>query len=353
VGDDLRGRVRGCLLAGAVGDALGAPVEFAGLDEIRGRFGNEGLREPAAAFGRVGAITDDTQLTLFTAEGLVLAAAEGRLAERSAVVRSVHRAYLRWLRTQGERSSHPTFERTAEGWLTGVPELHSRRAPCVTCIRALAGDRMGRPEHPLNTSKGCGSVMRIAPVGLALAADDPFGLGCDLGALTHGHATGYLAAGFFAHAIREIVTGASIEAACAEAREELCRRPHQEECADAVDRALSLARRGSPSPEAVETLGQGWTAEGAVAIALYCALVAPDLERALRLAVNHGGDSHSTGSLTGNLLGAAYGELSIPARWLDVLELRAEIERAADELFEALTGPFRATRSGTCRTMGP
>jgi ADP-ribosylglycohydrolase len=338
---DLRRRIRGCLLAGAVGDALGAPVEFAGLDEIRHRFGPEGLREPTPAFGRAGAITDDTQMTLFTSEGLVVAAAGGRLGERSSVVRSVHRAYLRWLRTQGERSSHPTFERTAEGWLTGVPELHSRRAPGVTCIGALVGDRMGRPEHPLNMSKGCGSVMRIAPLGLALAADDPFGLGCDLGALTHGHPTGYLAAGFFAHVIREVVTGASIEAACEDAREELCRRPHHEECADAVDRALSLVQRGRPSPESVETLGQGWTAEEAVAIALYCALVAPDLECALRLAVNHGGDSDSTGSLTGNLLGAALGDQSIPGRWLDVLELRAEIERVADELFEALARPSR------------
>jgi ADP-ribosylglycohydrolase len=338
---DLRRRIRGCLLAGAVGDALGAPVEFAGLDEIRHRFGPEGLREPTPAFGRAGAITDDTQMTLFTSEGLVVAAAGGRLGERSSVVRCVHRAYLRWLRTQGERSSHPTFERTAEGWLTGVPELHSRRAPGVTCIGALVGDRMGRPEHPLNMSKGCGSVMRIAPLGLALAADDPFGLGCDLGALTHGHPTGYLAAGFFAHVIREVVTRASIEAACEDAREELCRRPHHEECADAVDRALSLVQRGRPSPESVETLGQGWTAEEAVAIALYCALVAPDLECALRLAVNHGGDSDSTGSLTGNLLGAALGDQSIPGRWLDVLELRAEIERVADELFEALARPSR------------
>ena len=70
----------------------------------------------------------------------------------------------------------------------------------------------------------------------------------------------------------------------------------------------------------------------------YCALRAPDFESALRLAVNHGGDSDSTGSLTGNLLGAALGEDVIPARWLGVLELRDEIERMADELCAALGG---------------
>ncbi len=335
----LRGRIRGCLLAGAVGDALGAPVEFdASLDEIRRRFGPEGLREPAPAYGRVGAITDDSQLTLFTAEGLVLAAVGGALPERSSVVRNVHRAYLRWLRTQGEYSRHPTFERTSEGWLLAVPALHARRAPGATCLSALASDRMGRVEHPLNTSKGCGGLMRVAPVGLALAADDPFGLGCDIAALTHGHPSGYLAAGFFAHVIRELVTGASLEAACQEAGEELRRRPHHEECTSAVERALALAKRGSRDPEAVASLGQGWIAEEALAIALYCALGAPDFESALRLAVNHGGDSDSTGSLTGNLLGAALSEGVIPARWLGVLELREEIERMADELCAAVGG---------------
>jgi ADP-ribosylglycohydrolase len=337
---DLRGRIRGSLLAGALGDALGAPLEFvADLDEIRRLFGPEGLREPAFAHGRVGAVTDDTQLTLFTAEGLVLAAAGGRLAERSAVVRSVHRAYLRWLRIQGGHSRHPTFERTSEGWLAGVPALRSRRAPGATCLRGLGSDRMGRPEHPLNTSKGCGAVMRVAPVGLALAADDPFVLGCEVAALTHGHPTGYLAAGFFARVIREVVTGASVEAACDEGCEELRRRPQHQECTRALDRARSLARRGSPSPEAVAALGRGWVAEEAVAIALYGALAAPDLESALRLAVNHGGDSDSTGALAGNLLGAALGEDSIPARWLRVLELREEIERIAEELYATLAAP--------------
>ena len=66
-------QARGCLLGGAVGDALGAPVEFLGWTDIRERFGDAGLQEPASAYGRPGAITDDTQMTLFTAEGLLRA----------------------------------------------------------------------------------------------------------------------------------------------------------------------------------------------------------------------------------------------------------------------------------------
>ncbi len=97
---EVQNRIRGCLLGGAIGDALGAPVEFASLAEIRSCFGPAGVEELARAYGRVGGITDDTQLTLFTAEGLILAARDApRSPSRSQTVRCVHRAYLRWLRT--------------------------------------------------------------------------------------------------------------------------------------------------------------------------------------------------------------------------------------------------------------
>jgi ADP-ribosylglycohydrolase len=325
--------VRGSLLGGAVGDALGAPIEFASLAEIRERHGPGGLADLAEAYGRPGSITDDTQMTLFTAEGLVLAARAGALARRGETLRHVHRAYLRWLRTQGERSAHPTFERTSEGRLLGVPALHVRRSPGPTCLAALRSPRMGRRQQPLNASKGCGGVMRAAPVGLAPGVADPFRLGCEVAALTHGHPSGQLAAGFLALVVRETVRGASLEEAIGEAREELARWPAHEECAGAVDRALALARAGPGSAEALESLGSGWVAEEALAIALYCALSAPDeFPRAVLLAVNHSGDSDSTGSLTGNLVGAALGEDAIPRRWLERLELRDEIARLGDEL---------------------
>jgi ADP-ribosylglycohydrolase len=329
-------RIRGSLLAGAVGDALGAPIEFDSLREIRARFGAEGLQEPAPAFGRLGAITDDTQMTLFTAEGLILAARDPVFSGRSGMVRSVHRAYLRWLRTQGERSEHPTFDRTHEGWLLGVEALHSNRAPGNTCLSALCDSRMGSAKQPLNDSKGCGGVMRIAPVGLASSVGDPFTTGCEIAAITHGHPSGFLAAGFLALTIREAAAGTPIREACQEALEELGRRPAHEECTSAVGRALSLSeeRRGAATPEDVELVGAGWVAEEALAIGIFCALAAADLESALLLAVNHGGDSDSTGAITGNLLGASLGEDAIPERWLAVLELREEIERLAGELAE-------------------
>ena len=116
--------------------------------------------------------------------------------------------------------------------------------------------------------------------------------------------------------------------------EELRRHPAHEECAAAIERAISLSeeKRGAASPEDVESFGGGWVAEEALAIGVFCALAAPGFESALRLAVNHGGDSDSTGAIAGNLLGASLGEAAIPVRWLDVLELREEIARLAEEL---------------------
>src|SRR5579883_1882250 len=138
-----RDRFLGCLLGGAVGDALGAPVEFWSLAEIRGRLGPAGVTEYLPAYGRRGAITDDTQMTLFTAEGLLRADNRGREKGIADPLAVVHRAYLRWLRTQDERP--PARPDPEDGWLLALPELHSRRAPGNTCLSALRSGRVGTP----------------------------------------------------------------------------------------------------------------------------------------------------------------------------------------------------------------
>jgi len=323
-------RFRGCLLGGAVGDALGAPVEFLSLAEIRERFGPAGIAEFAPAFGLLGAITDDTQMTLFTAEGLLRATVRWEDRGICHVPSVVRLAYLRWLMTQGF-SPHPSQTVMADGWLSGIPALKSRRAPGRTCVTALESERFGTVEGPLNQSKGCGGVMRMAPVGLV--ANDPFRLGCDLAALTHGHPSGFLAAGCLARLIFGLVRGASLTEALAAARAELVTRPDHAEVEQALAAAVAAAASGPQSAEAVERLGAGWVAEEALAIAVYCSLVHQgDFAAGVRLAVNHGGDSDSTGAIAGNILGTLLGVEAIPAGWLASLELRDEITELADDL---------------------
>lgn len=242
----------------------------------------------------------------------------------------LHHAYVRWLNTQGWTSEAYPVERL-DGWLVRVPALHARRAPGRTCIAALQDTRMGTMDEPLNGSKGCGGLMRVAPVGLF--ASDPFHLGCEIAALTHGYPTGYLAAGAFAVIIYRLVQGDRLEVAVHTTMDTLRQHRGHEEISDVLQRALHAAAEGAPTADRVEDLRQGWVAEEALAIAVYAALAAGgDLAAGVRLAVNHSGDSDSTGAIAGNLLSALLGVQAIPERWLESLELRAEITVLADDL---------------------
>ena len=102
---DLRSRFRGCLLGGAVGDALGADIEF--LAEIVAQFGPEGPGEVGAGYGTPGAITDDTQMTLWTAEGLLRALHRGATRGIVSVQGVGMNALLRWLATQDGAGARP------------------------------------------------------------------------------------------------------------------------------------------------------------------------------------------------------------------------------------------------------
>ncbi|MEH6585197.1 MAG: ADP-ribosylglycohydrolase family protein [Halioglobus sp.] len=337
---------RACLLGGAVGDALGGAVEFMSLDAIQKRFGPGGIRDYATAYGREGAITDDTQMTLFTAEGLIRGLVRERHKGISSFSSVTAAAYQRWLLTQGN-SNHADLDCISPetGWLFTVRELHSQRAPGLTCLSALRDAReLGMPAA--NDSKGCGGVMRVAPVGLfAETVQDSFKLGCELAALTHGHPTGWLAGGALAAMITAIRQGASLLEAINVALECLAQQSSHEETTAAVTLAVELSADGGDPHAAISQLGEGWIAEEALAIAVYCALVAPNFEEGVVMAVNHGGDSDSTGAIAGNLLGLLGGEQCLPQRWLDGLELREVIIELADDLFDCRQwsiGPYAA-----------
>ena len=332
-----RERFRGCMLGGAVGDALGAAVEFMKLPEIRTRFGAGGIRDYAHAYGGLGLITDDTQMTLFTAEGLLRGVVRHDSKGICHYPSVVANAYLRWLVTQGER---PGVDKELlegdPGWLIGHAELHNRRAPGNTCLSALRDlRRLGVPAR--NHSKGCGGVMRVAPAGLFAfrsEAHDAFQLGVDLAALTHGHPTGSLPAGVLAVLIQGLSQGASLTEALATAKECLSAAQSFDETLRAIEAAQHHASRGTAPDDAIRALGEGWIAEEALSISIYCALVASDFREAIVMAVNHDGDSDSTGAITGNLLGAAWGVQAISAEWLAPLELRDVISEMADDLLD-------------------
>jgi len=283
-------------------------------------------------------------MTLFTAEGLIRA--DNRLRDRGTgdLIGVVTGSYLRWLRTQVKGSDvpvEPAFLAEPSGWLISEPVLSARRAPGRTCVSALVQGGASRAA-PVNDSKGCGGVMRIAPVGLV--TDDPFEVGCDLAAITHGHPTGYLATGAFALIISRLVAGDRLVEAAGRALHRLTSEGEDaRETAAALRVALEAAGERPRLQGIPEALGQGWVAEEALAISLYCALVARDFETGVLLAVNHGGDSDSTGALTGQLLGTLWGLDAVPESWLDRLETREVIQTVAEDL-AAQFGDFDSGR---------
>lgn len=344
---DARSRFQGCLLAGAIGDALGAAVEFMSSSAIRAKYGPAGIEEFDVAYGRRGAITDDTQMTLFTAEGLLRGHIRGSARGILHWGSMLGGAYHRWLLTQDEAPLDPTASRNpTDGWLFSLKPLHDRRAPGNTCLRALRTTPRGQPAN--NQSKGCGGVMRVAPVGLYVWAQhggdgiaQAFELGREAAALTHGHPTGNLSAGVLAALVHQLAHGATLDAALDAATVLLTKREDHVETLNALQSARALAKA---NPDAdVGALGQGWIAEEALAMSVFIALTGVDMESALRRAVNHSGDSDSTGAIAGNLLGTMWGVESIPDRWVTDVELAEEIRAVADDLLESRTWDFDAS----------
>ena len=300
------------LLGGAYGDSLGAEIEFLSLDAIRREF-PKGISDLPPHQGLRGAITDDTQMTLFTAEGLIRAYVRASLKGICSPPSIVHHALLRWYRTQGGK---PRIETDNIGLITDQ-RLWARRAPGLTCLSSLGeGQSLGAPAK--NDSKGCGTIMRVAPVALMVPRDQVRSLAIDTSALTHGHPTGQLAAAAWAEMLADVATGIKLEEAAAATASDYERLENGSETARAIQRALDAPWDGSP--ETVESLGGGWTAEEALSIALFACLAGKTFDDALQIAVVHSGDSDSTGAIAGNMMGLIDPLAARKHRWAQVIE---------------------------------
>lgn len=341
-GPVIRDRIRGSIIGGAAGDALGYPVEFMSRSSILSQYGGDGITGYALTRGKA-LFSDDTQMTLFTANGLLNAAAQGAETDPKAYETAVYRSYLDWLYTQRSTDRPPRVSR-----LLDVQELHALRAPGNTCLSALMSGRMGTVDEPLNHSKGCGGVMRVAPVGLMkrFDAEAAFDLSCGCAVITHGHPLGWLPAGILAYIVHRLVfNGESMTAAAEQALIYMRERYLREESAqlDALIReAISLTENDLSDADNIRKLGEGWVGDEALAIVLYAAIkYEHDFDRALICAVNHSGDSDSTGAIAGNLVGAVCGCGSIADKWKDDLELYDVLLSIADDLSDDLSDPAR------------
>ena len=344
----LQDRIRGSLIGGAIGDALGYPVEFMSLHEIRGKYGDSGITRYELNDRGVAEISDDTQMTLFTANGLLFgysrAAMRGIMGAPESYIRD---SYLEWLQTQ---TGNIDYTQNHYNWIREVSELHSRRAPGNTCLQAL--NQIAAHQEVNNNSKGCGGIMRIAPIPLYYNGNMrrfhcdskvTMQVAGEVARITHKHPLGFLPAALLAHLIERLL---SVESPTSYQIAQylndgisLLRNiyPEHGKEIDIVKYLVEKAGRRAVSTladaEAIKQLGEGWVAEETLAIAVFCAMRYPnDFEKAVVASVNHSGDSDSTGAVTGNIMGAICGYEAIPSYFKENLELRWLIEEMADDL---------------------
>lgn len=344
----LQDRIRGSLIGGAIGDALGYPVEFIdSFAQIQARYGDRGITRlevnqySSQGTGQTGkaVVSDDTQMTLFTANGLLNAKKQG-----ISMKYGICRAYIEWYLTQiGKKSS-----KFRDCWIADIPELNVCRAPGNTCLSSL--EDIYRGKEPMNNSKGCGGVMRIAPIPLyavtqmRMSIEEADLLAGDAAEITHQHPLGFIPAALMSHVIyrlacdaeptQEDMKGYMLEGVDMIHKHYKNYPNDVERMAELSERAILLVDNGKTDLENIGTLGEGWTGEEALAIALFCALKHFDsFEGAIIAAVNHGGDSDSTGSVTGNILGAAVGYEAIPQFYKNDLEMHDLILKMADDLY--------------------
>ena len=350
---ELQNRIRGSLTGGAAGDALGYAVEFMGENELFGKYGKGGIRAYSLdSVSKKALISDDTQMTLFAAEAIIkwLSAQANGGADDS--LRSYAlQSHLDWLDTQ-----ESIFERAGKQFfphgLMAERRMFACRAPGITCLSALHKRRNQKQTadsfiaDKINNSKGCGGVMRVAPVGMLkygeiLQIDNE---GAEFAAITHSHSLGYMPAALLTHIIHSILysdAGNTLQDIVEDALDAVAGLfrddAHIGELVEIIRLAIELSDNDARDLDNIHRLGEGWVAEEALAIAIYCCLRYPyDFSQCIITAVNHKGDSDSTGAIAGNIIGAYLGYDEIEEKWKEDLELSDVILGVADHLYSEL-----------------
>ncbi len=311
-------QLAGCLLGGALGDALGYPVEFEKVSQMSQDHDFDKIVDKLI-------VSDDTQITLFTPNALLL---DGNLRINT------WNCYQDWLETQFKQGKSELSHRPIS-WLMEYPEMYASREPGRTCLMTLMRGIPGDLNEPINQSKGCGALMRVAPLAF-IDREDLYLVAIENSALTHGHQMSHIASAALVSLLRYISEGETLCDSVSLMRQDIKRifmgSLEVKVFDDLLQQAIFASEKDFDDMEIISRLGEGWVAEETLAIALYCSLkYSNDLKKALRVAVLHDGDSDSTGSVTGQMLGTLLGAKKLPQeeiKRLDLLEpLMKMIER--------------------------
>jgi ADP-ribosylglycohydrolase len=314
----LRTRFQATVLGLAVGDALGRPTEFLdSLEDIRDKFGPHGVTDFEPDWHPAGTYTDDTQMALAVARALIQSGHQ----PLETLMNAMAHEFIKWNRS---------------------PE--NNRAPGVTCRTGCEQLEAGvHWRHAgVADSKGCGSAMRTAPIGLYYHDDQPrlIEVARTSSLLTHGHPTALAAAAAAALPVAWALHGDDPRAYPARLIEALHSLPDSQEITHLIARVPQVL--ASPPDEVLHpaALGAAWTGEEAVASALYCFCRTPnDYRNTVLTAANTVGDSDSIACIAGAISGA-YNDLdAIPEPWRQQVENTDMLHETAESLFEASQRP--------------
>ena len=358
-------RIRGSMMAGAAGDALGYMVEFMSRRSIIAQYGSKGITKFDLTSDGKALVSDDTQMTLFTACGMLMGVTRGYMrGVGGQPEKYVDGAYLDWYYTQTGRKKNMQTHDFHYTWLRDLPELAHRRAPGNTCLSACESLLQGKKVQ--NHSKGCGGIMRVAPMALLMAGywsryksfynvQQMDEAGAEVAAVTHKHPLAFLPSAMLTHLIYRVIRMeeneikaniADIALETINVLDNIYKGEYEEDkrsLANLTRMAVKLATNSKSDAENIRMLGEGWTGDEAWAIALYCVVRhIGSIEDAIIAAVNHDGDSDSTGAVCGNIMGAIYGYEAMKHKRLfcqqgkeleKTLELSNIILTLADDLY--------------------
>jgi len=320
---NVKDRFDGVMLGLACGDALGYAVEFSAIEDIRRSFGPAGITEldEARVRGDVALFSDDTQMSLAVAHGLILA---GHATTVDLAAAFVAAEFVEW-------SQAPVGGHRAPG------------GACMSGCRRLAdGAPWEMAGHP--DAGGCGSVMRSAPYALRFWKDHDLAVECSArhARMTHGHPLAGAASAALTSGVWHALHGATRDEICQSMIDAAARYDETTATMLLTDRDIGLMVRASPDDGlraliAAKVLDErrGWAGHEAICAAMFCFLVGHNYKDTVVLGANSPGDSDSIACIAGALAGAFYGVQDIPARWAEVIERRDELLMTSGMLLAA------------------
>lgn len=307
---DLHSKFLGCMYGLAIGDALGYPVEFMSLNQIRSRYGANGITDFILDGNKIALYSDDTQMALATANGLI----NSKTDSLDCIMDSIAKEYLIWLDS---------------------PD--NNRAPGNSCLGGARNMKNGVhwSKSGIKNSKGCGAAMRTAPIGLLFYNDleKIKQIGEYASSCTHASANAIASGIGAAYAVSLAVNNC-------QPKDFLT---HIISLCEPIDSEFSQKMAQIPfvlhdnTDIALKKLGEGWRGDEALALALYCFFKHPlDYKKTVLLAANTNGDSDSIACIAGAISGAYNGIKTIPSKWIEKIENSSLVNETAEKLYQKI-----------------